>query len=123
MWAVGLLAFWRARRWLRYHALDGDFDAKRKGSGEIEWRLSIKVVGNRLVVTGRNDEGRSFRGEIVMSDELAGSGRGQYYRDDDPDAYGFWEVQVVNKDRILVHETYSRPSDLRAIVSGFAWIR
>jgi hypothetical protein len=58
-----------------------------------------------------------------MSDELPGSGRGYYYRGDDSDAYGFLEVQVVDKDTILVHETYAHPSQFRAVVSGFVWSR
>ena len=57
-----------------------------------------------------------------MSDELPGSGRGHSYRNDDPDAYGFLEMEGVDQDTILVHETYADPS-FRAVVSGFVWSR
>jgi hypothetical protein len=56
-----------------------------------------------------------------MSDQLAKSGRGHYYRHDVPGAFGFWDVQVVGPRTILVHETYAHPLDRVANVTGFVW--
>jgi hypothetical protein len=58
-----------------------------------------------------------------MSDEFARSGRGHYVRDDDRDAYGFLELQVVDDNTILVHETWAKPIDRIAVVEGYVWER
>jgi hypothetical protein len=123
VWAVGLLALWRARRWVRYHGLHGSYQAMRKGTGQTEWLLTIARSGNRLEVAGQDGERARFRAEIIMSDELPGSGRGHYFREDNPDAFGFLELQVVNSRRILVHETYADPKSFRSVVSGFVWTK
>lgn len=125
LWTLIVLIFWAARRRWSYSRLKGDYEARFKGSDEVQWTLKIRVMGrgNRLNVSGRNEAGATFRGDIVMSDELADSGRGHYYRDDAPDAFGFWEVQVVDARTILVHETFADPRNRVAVVTGYMWSR
>ena len=70
-----------------------------KGTGEIAWSvLTVAIAGNRLDVHGSDGQGAGFRGEIILSDELPGSGRGYYYREDDADAYGLrWQLAPVDQ--------------------------
>ena len=118
-----VFTYLRSRRWWWYHGLGGDFDAIPKAGTDLHWAVSVKVKGNVLGVSGRNAEGVTFTGQIILSDELRGSGRGHYYRDENRHAYGFHEVQVVDNNTILVHETFAHPRDRRAVVSGYVWER
>jgi hypothetical protein len=80
LWTLIVLVLWAARRWLRYFRLGGDYEGRMKGSDTIERTLKIRVRGSRLRVSGRRSaDGATFRGDIVMSDDFAKSGRGHYY--------------------------------------------
>jgi hypothetical protein len=57
-----------------------------------------------------------------MSDELSRSGRGHYVRVDDPEAFGFWEVQMVDDDTLLVLETFAN-EERREVTYGETWTR
>ena len=126
-WTAIVVVAWRVRRWWRYHNLSGDFEARMKATDWIDWKIRIKVRGNRLEVNAvdPHDRTRTFRGEIAMSDDVARSGRGYYVRNDESDAYGFYDIRVTDDDTILVIETWPKSDDgeRRPVVSGYLWER
>jgi hypothetical protein len=119
LWLMGV-------RWWHYRGLAGKFQARLRSTKEIHWLLEITRDGNRLLVTGKKPETglEWFKGEIVMSNEITKRGRGSYAQIADPDAFGFWEVQVRDNDLLRVLETWPEPrTERRVVVDGYLWER
>ena len=84
----------------------------------------IRVRGNVLEVEPHNvPDAKSVRGEIVMSEQLRRSGRGQYdhVKTNGDQLFGFWDVQLKDDDTILVHTTFAK--DDAAVFTGYVWSR
>ena len=85
--------------------------------------LRITVRQNVLRVVFVESPGRSIQGEIVMNRQLSTSGEGQY--DDvkeQEQLWGFWDVQVKDKNTLLVHTSYASTHDTQAL-QGYIWRR
>ena len=110
-------------RWWRYHRLEGRFQARLRSTADVHWHLKIERKRNRLVVNGVDpkDGERTWASDIVMNDDV---GRGTYFRNDDPDAFGFHELHLKG-DSIYVIETWVEPdpAERRLVVSGYLWER
>jgi hypothetical protein len=127
LWTLAVFLFWWGRRRRRYAGLRGTFELRERfmPTHAVHWIASVTPSGNRLEVRGSrpSDTGReTFRGEILMSDELSNSGRGHYVRDDEPDAFGFWQVQKVDDNTLLVLETFAN-EERRKVTYGEIWTR
>jgi len=106
LWTLAAPAIWWGRRRRRYGGLRGKFEVRQRfgPNRDVLWIASLIPAGNRLQVSGaRPDSGRheSYQGEILMSEQLSNSGLGHYVRDDEPDAFGFWRIQMVDNDKLL----------------------
>ena len=105
--------------------LAGDYIVTRKldPSAREDGIAHIDVTGSRLKITFRDlRPGESITGEIGMNESMLRSGRGQYHHMVGTDEmWGFWEVQVVPRNSLLVHTTYAHHREHYAVVSGFVW--
>ena len=117
---------WRCNR-LRHEFghLAGDYIITRKlnPSSCEDGIARINVNGSRLTVTYQDlKPGESITGEIEMNESMPRSGRGQYHHiDGSKEMWGFWDVQVVPRKSLLVHNTYAHDREHYAVVSGFVW--
>ena len=70
-------------------------------------------------------EGWTARGDVAMNEQSPRSGHGEYVQElrDDRILFGTWDVQVMNRDTLLVHTTYSSVRDSREVLSAFLWER
>ena len=87
--------------------------------------VSITVKGNLLSVEFENlSDGELVTGQIAMNEQLPQSGEGLYWHvKDRAQLWGFWDIQVKDKNTILVHTTYTNHKTHTAVVSGFVWSR
>ena len=120
---------WDQRRRRLKHSfgpLAGTYQSARKLTNEPErGTVSITVKGNILGVRfGNLAEGESVTGEIAMNEQLPRSGRGHYWHlEGGLQMWGFWDVQAVDADTLLVHTTYANHLQPVAVVSGYVWSR
>ena len=129
-WEVGryVRRWWSHRR--RFGALAGRYRITRKLTGQPEdGTVCISVSGNVLDVHCEDlPEGESIEGRIAMSERLARTGRGYYSHvqhvdDEERQLWGFWDVQLMDDGRLLVHATYAQWREYYAVVSGYVWTR
>lgn len=116
------------REWRRsrdFGPLAGIYTVTRKLGAKPEEEITvIRVRGNVLEMEQHNvPDARSVRGEIVMSEQLRGSGRGHYehVKLNGDRLFGFWDVQLTDDDAILVHTTFSKAD--AAVFRGYVWSR
>lgn len=103
--------------------LAGMYQVTRKLTDQPEPEtVSISVKKNFLTVQSHG--GEVYSGEIAMSEQLPASGKGQYqHSKGGTQLWGFWDVQLKDKDTILVHTTYADSQSHTAVVSGYVWKR
>ena len=129
LWTLAALSLWRLRHRHRYEGLRGTFELRERfvaADVAVHWIASVIPSGNRLEVSGsrppRDVRHGTFRGEILMNDDLSDSGRGHYIRNDEPEAFGFWQVQKVNNDKLLVLVTFAN-EERGEVTYGEVWTR
>ncbi|MFL5961792.1 MAG: hypothetical protein ACJ757_02720 [Gaiellaceae bacterium] len=126
IWVFGVWLHRKQRFSRDFGRLSGTYRVMRKLADQPEQEtVSIGVQRNLLAVEfGDLEDGESVTGEIVMNEQLHGSGEG-YYRHvkDGVQMWGFWDIQVKDATTILVHTTYANPKTYAAVVSGFVWSR
>lgn len=127
IWEVWLRLRRRRRLRKQYAHLAGEYSVTRKLQPDVRepGTAVITVKGNVLSVRFRDlPPGRSVTGEISMNEQLRRSGRGHYYdAEDGKDLWGYWDLQVVPSNTLLIHTTFAQHEEHRAVVSGFVWTR
>jgi len=133
---VGVLAIagWESGKWLirklrartLFGDLAGDYVVTRKHDPDRReqgtYRVTVKE--NVLTVTVIDPpEGETITGEITMNEQVPTAGSGHYVHGT-PDRllWGFWDVQYVKPDTLLVHSIFSDTCDKEAI-EGRVWKR
>jgi hypothetical protein len=126
IWAVGAYLYRRYCVSADFHDLADEYTVRKKRRAEPESDTTkIRVAGNVLRVTQEGfEEGGSAKGEIQMDTSDVRSGKGQYVHDKPgpPILFGFWDVQVMDRDTILVHTTYASTNDT-LVFQGYVWER
>jgi hypothetical protein len=125
VWESGKQLWRRSRLRHEFGHLAGDYVVTRKlNPGAREDGIAhIDVKGSSLKVTFRDLEpGELITGGIGMNESMPRSGRGQYHHiEGSNEMWGFWDVQVVPRNALLVHTTYAHDREHYAVVSGFVW--
>lgn len=123
IWTL-IVAGYRVRRLKREFApLSGTYRVTRKFTDQPQPEtLSITVKKNLLTVQSQGADGL-YSGLIAMSEEFPSSGRGHYqHAKDGAQLWGFWDVQRKDDDTLLVHTTFTKPTQV-AVVAGYEWER
>lgn len=124
VWEAGR-RWWRLRRLrLDFGHLAGDYALTRKLTGARERGIAkVEVSDSQLNVKFVDlPDGETITGMVGMNEAMPRSGRGQYHHVRPGEVmWGFWDVQVVPPDKLLVHTTYAHGEKHYAVVSGFVW--
>jgi hypothetical protein len=125
-WAVMVEAFHRGRQRKNYKHLGGAYESTRKFPSAISMPEHLEIVAkaNRLTVRRLDaPEGDWTQGKIAMNERLHDSGQGHYANlKCGEQLFGFWDVQVLDDDTLLVHTTYANADD-GMVMQGYIWRR
>jgi hypothetical protein len=116
---------WRRCRYRRKLApYAGRFQARWKYQNKTEpGTLALEIEGNRLVVTV-SDIGDPYDGKIVIDERYLDGGRGRYRQvKGDEVLWGLWDVQLLDRNTILVDRTYTHYTKMEPVVTAFVWER
>jgi hypothetical protein len=120
------LGYRRFRFKRRLNHLAGSYTMKRKERSDAEpERPRITVEGSFLKVSfERLPTSHSVEGAIAMDEPLLTTGRGHYTHDiAETRLWGFWDVQVPEQGRLLVHTTFVDARTGVLSVDAFEWMR
>ena len=127
IWAALAVCLQAMRFWTQLRPSVGDYDVYEKGSDQLRReKVSITKVRRNVLhvrMTSLGDDGRGVaQTEIEMNERALRSGRG-LYEDVRPEvtAFGWWDIQIQNKDTIYVHTTFARHRTFK--VEGAIWRR
>jgi signal transduction histidine kinase len=124
IWSLLVWTYFRQRNRRQFEGLAGTYRMRRKSEDEsaVGSLVTIKVRDRVLSLT--SDENLTLGplvGEVLMSQEIPNHGTG-FYNHTAGIGWGFWELQVKDKDTLLVHTQWTNTSE-QLVVTGWRMVR